>query len=387
MTSLYNLAANIPATIAKYFSILTGRRRLAYELKALANPLDAGFFRIDFNNFKFHESGNVNTFSDQLNNLFERGEFDKLVLFIFASLPVKFSQHVSADYFYPFASYYMACFYAAQRNFEKAAHYAKLIEFDAPPDGTDFLPYDIRIATRLVKYRQEQAMKQNSPSIVIFSLMKSASAYTADLLSQLLDAPIVRLSVGEGINACPVPGWVRQIVRGGAVTHEHLEAHPDHLAVLQSAGLENIWVQIRDPRDAAYSVIMSGYPAGMSHPLDSPESIPALFVRCCELYAQWIDGWILASQSQRYSLDIQFITYDEATSDFPRLARRVLNGSATPVLLERLKQMSEEIPFKSRRNFRKGTGGEWRKTVDMTVQKQIWEVLPDNVKSFLHLEC
>ena len=163
-----------------YETTLADRDRLALELKEITDPLDAGYFRVDFKSIQFFGSQStidIDDFTNKSISLFESGEFFTLVNFMLANLPPRFAHHTSHDYFYPFAVYYMACFFAARRRHDLAAQFTKLIEFDSPPDATDFLPYDIRVATRLLLYRQERAINQGKPSIVIFGLTKSASAF------------------------------------------------------------------------------------------------------------------------------------------------------------------------------------------------------------------
>jgi hypothetical protein len=284
------------------------------------------------------------------------------------------------NYFRAFAVYYMACFCAVRQDFENAAYYADRIEFDAPPDGTDFLPYDLRQATRLVAYRQQDAIERGARSVIITSLTKSASAFLSNALAAIVDVPILRLSVGEGLESFPVPKWVRQVARGGTVTHEHIEAMPSHLAALRAGGLTDVWVQIREPRDAAHSLFM------MTSNGPTKYNPQEFFIKCSAKLSQWLDRWIVASESGSHGLNIRFVTFEEVTRNFQNTARSMLDGWITPEISGRLRRFAEDHQPSQGPNFRKGRGGEWRDAYDASVSREAWTLIPDRVKALLDLQ-
>jgi hypothetical protein len=355
------------------------RDRLLERLTEVLAPLDAGYFRLDFAQFLGRPMHETDALSREWSSYFSDRAFGRLVSSMIATLPIRIAHPLDDAYFEPFAAYYMACFSAVRRDFDKAAYYAGLIDFDAPPDGTDLLPYDIRQATRLLAYRQQYAIARGIPSIIIISMPKSASAFLSNTIAQVLDAPVLRLSVGEGLESFPVPKWVQQTARGGAITHEHIEALPSQLETLRRSGLEGIWVQIRDPRDVAYSLLMMT--RLMARPINSsPEEF---FLKYTERLARWLDGWIAASESADQSLRIRFVTFEDVTRNLESTVLRMLDGRMTSEIGERLRLFAAQPSLAP--NFRNGRGGEWRDVFE-TVRKEAWKSIPDRVTSLLALE-
>jgi hypothetical protein len=267
-------------------------------------------------------------------------------------------------------AYYLASIFAAHGDFARAARYADLIEFDAPPDGGNLLPYDLRLSGRLARFRQEIALRKGQPAVVLVSLMRSASAFLTSTIASTFDIPMLKMSVGEGLRSMVVGHWAAQIARGAAVTHEHFRAIPDNLMPLKKAGVDAIWVQVRDPRDAAFSYVRMF----QDNPLiaDSPgipTSSPFTFV--CQRLANWISDWLYARDAG--GPEINFITYAEVTTDIRATIERMFPGKTLPAIIPQ------------QRNFRRGIGGEWRDLGDEQ-REQAWHAIPANVKEFLKLE-
>ena len=342
----------------------------------IADPLDAGFFRLDFPQFRCGGSEKGRELARRCTKMFDEGAYSDLVWTVIREIPVRIAQVVEPDYFRPFASYYIASLYAALGDHETAQRYAESVEFDAPPDGADFLPYDLRQAGRLQFY--QQSLANNSAGLIVVSLPRSASALLTGALSHALGVPILRLSLGEGLRSVVVPRWARQVCRGGATTHEHIAASPENLAALRDAGLKRLWLQVRDPRDAAFSTLLMNRPVGEGNPgkLD-----PDRFLRLVARYAQWLDGWFVTEQNGE--LDVRVVTFEEVTHRFMSTLRRMLDGHYTSQVDERAQRY---IGSARSTNFRRGVGQEWVARFPAETCQRAWDTIPERVRDRIGLK-
>ena len=361
------------------------RDRIASLLGDIADPLDAGNFRLDFFP-RFGSDGlrpNSSSLALEWENMFVREKFDDLVKSMFSNLSVTIAHQNSAEYFQPFASYYLACLFATHCNFARAQHYADMLTFDAPPDGANFLPYDLRQSSRLVRWKQDIAIQKGCPSVLIVSLMKSASALLTIAISQTFDVPVLRVSLGEGMQSVIVRKWAEQFARGGATTHEHFQAIDLNLNTLKDAGIREMWVQIRDPRDAAYSARKMEeswvLPRRVAPQAETNLNREEQFIATCLMLSQWIDGWVTASQTHDRQIEIKFITFREVTSDLAGAIRKIF--AHCPGAADRaIDQWTGTGP-----NFRRGISGEWRDHYSSGVRAAVWSKITSNVRSVLDL--
>jgi hypothetical protein len=225
------------------------------------------------------------------------------------------------------------------------------------------------------------AIEQDRPGAVLISMPRSASGFLTHGLSHAARVPVLRITVGEGLYSVPVPRWVRQVARGSATTHEHIAPAAINLAALREGGLRDAWIQVRDPRDAAFSSLVMEGPIGF-------EPSPAFqgeqgFLSLSTTLATWIDGWMTAAQDPACGFKIHFLRFEEVTSDLPSAIRRILAERCTPEIAERAQgYLGRRVPI----NFRKGTGQEWRSRFSPDACEQAWEAIPPKVRSFLDLE-
>jgi hypothetical protein len=348
------------------------RNRLALKLWSLADPLDPGHFRLDRTPlFGPQRDPGVDELWRTWQATFDRGEYDRTLQSIFKSLPVRIAQHGQLEYYRPFAAYYLASILAAREDFKRAVPYVEMIDFDAPADGADLLPYDLRQSGRLARCRQDIAIEHGRPGALVVSLMRSASATLTNSIAATFDIPHLRMCIGEGLRSIVVKRWAVQVARGGTVTHEHFRATPENLAALRDAGIRALWVQVRDPRDAAFSLAQMREDYSRMLPPEVDPLSDETFVEDCQRLANWIGEWIDARD--RDDVNAHFITFAEVTSNLAGTIAKIFPGyESSNVVLRQT-------------NFRRGIGGEWR-VHSPASQERAWSVIPTNVKAILKLE-
>jgi hypothetical protein len=360
-----------PAYRALERELAAERDRSTATLWNWADPLDPSHFRLDTKTLLAQRDPAADALCTNWRAMFERGEYDLVLQSILKSLRVVIAQHKEAGYYRSFAAYYLASVLAAHEDFEGAVPYVEMIDFDAPPERADLLPYALRQGGRLARCRQDIAIEKGRPGALIVSLPRSASASLVNSIVATFDVQLLSVCIGEGLRSMVVSRWAAQVTRGGAVTHEHFRAVPQNLAALRDAGVRILWVQVRDPRDAAFSLARMREDYARFFPPEPDHASDDSFVWDCRQLANWINEWIDARE--RLGINVQFVSFSEATND--------LEGTMAKMFPEN--KPSRLAPRKL--NFRLGTGGEWRMRSTASHQRA-WDVIPANVKTLLQLE-
>ncbi|MDO8875006.1 MAG: hypothetical protein Q8M24_09805 [Pseudolabrys sp.] len=385
------LAAQLETYKSALESTAADRNRIARILSEVANPLDAGNFRFDFS--RFHPEKVAPEDAELIEALvkrFESGAYDEMIGLLLSNTKIGIAHVNDINYFKPFAAYYLGCLFATQNRFDKAAKFAELLEFDAPPDGTDFLPYDLRQGSRLNLYSQQIGLERGKPGAVIVSLTKSASSLLSTSISAALQIPILKLTIGQGARSVVVKRWADQVARGGATTHEHFRAEKINVETVRQSNIGTIWLQLRDPRDAAFSILRmrnEAIASGVIAP-EAPFAEEAeQFAMVCQSMAGWIDNWLAVSRAKLPDLKINVITYAEVIGDTPGVIRRIFGDRLPDDAAKWIQEFSDrQGALPAGPNFRKGVGGEWRSIFDAKTRDRVWSQTPKSVKSALSLD-
>lgn len=401
--------ARLEAEVATYKhafeSTSADRDRLVAEINKIstnfhkiADPLDAGRFRFDFERFDHKQNKEeASALAADWENKFTQGQYAKILESAMTEVPLKIAPPPSDSESKTLAAYYIASILTKQMRFEEAYQYVSQFCYSAPPDGTDFLPYDLKQATRLANWRRTNASLRGQPGLLINSLPKSASAFLSHTLTELLEVPILRVSLGNGLGRLVVDQWAREVVDGGAVTHEHFPAHRANIAALERAGIETIWIQVRDPRDCAYShwKMVQGWPNNSKQLLaqqieDSgyQETEDIHFLSTSVALSKWLSDWLDAAADTKVKFEIEFISFDEVTGDLPGVLRRMLGTAYTEEVNESAHELlsQQESGRLQPSNFRTGAGQEWRQKFSPKLKNEVFDRLHDNTKEFLNLD-
>ncbi len=370
------------------------RDRLSSSISSMSDSLDAGFFRVNLAKLANQPEAEYLRLSAMWEELFEKRKYSELAVKILEISGVVQALPLPEDYTKNITAYWMACYYCRNRDFDKAQYYAEMFNYHASIDGTDMFAYDVSQSSRLSRYKQMEAIGYARPGALVVSLPKSASAFMSQAISDIFEVPIIRSSLGEGMRSFVVARWASQIAEGGAVTHEHFQALPVNIDALSRSGINKIWILVRDPRDAAYSLrkMDGAYDLGSVMPSqladDSEGSKNQQFIVDCRYFTQWISDWIDASLQTDLSFEISFITYDELTTDLPLVIAKMFSGHLNAELSGRVKSFLSQWDADSevRRNFRSGKGREWCSQHSAETIEEVNAAIPESVRSVLKIE-
>jgi hypothetical protein len=185
----------------------------------------------------------------------------------------------------------------------------------------------------------------------------------------------MRTSFCEPPYAIAFGPWLQAFFRGGAISHEHYAATTDNVQNLVQAGVKRVFVQVRDPRAAAYSLEMMGrkFDVNMFDPNNN-------FVLAVRMNAEWIETWIKCRNETQ--VEVEFLNYSLVVGDTKAAIKRVL----TPYgLAERANQI-EPLLQREPPNFAIGDDDAWREQFSSRVVEQCWREIPAAVADLLSLE-
>lgn len=345
-----------------------------------------GSFRVGLNSVQTLPKSEKVAISEEFSILYREKNSRELLSAIFSRFGVHPVIPEADEVFDSLAAYYLACLFCRLEEYEKAATYAELIEFSASVDGTDLMPFDLVESSRKARENQIAAIINDRPGTVVVSLQKSASAFLSQAVSAVYQVPILRTSVGKGPYSIVVPSWADQVAEGGAVTHEHFRPHSENLSALYNSRIKTIWVQIRDPRDAAYSSLRmvedhEGTMYGQNRRLTDK---PQLFVDSCRAMAMWIDEWLRAAENSDSELQVSIIQFEDVTRDLNGVFERVFSERFDAEAKKKLAEF--QINWRRgdvlQRNFRTGkSASEWRREYGDEIVDKINAEIPDSVRS------
>jgi hypothetical protein len=317
--------------------------------------------------------------------------------------------------------YNLALVLERAERFDEARAYMERSELDAAPDGEPLLyPSMVLTAAELCERQEHSLQKCSSRPIIISSLPRSASGFVSSTLAALFDAPLMRVSLVD----CVVERWVRQVNRGGAVTHNHFPATGGNLEALARAGVERIFVQVRDPREAIWSLhhhfvdlyrlhrehsssvlerstlrpeldaeiqsftprvsawlMHHRYQAALQESADQDE-VEAFWRDAYIAHICWLEAWIAASRDTS-GPDVEFVRYDDVRrAPFETFERILsLSGNRVDEAALRARLDTQGKPH----GYRAGDPDDWRQ-MPAACQKLLWRLTPLGIRDFFGLQ-
>ena len=388
------LAAEVRTYKHAFETTAQSRDQLAVSSWSMADPLDAGYFRINMAKLIDIPDEDQRSLARNWDSLFKEEKYEELVNSILTTCGIRQALKLSNDNLRQIIVYWLACFFCRIRQFEKAQGYAELFDYPASVDGTDLLPYDIGQGSRLARYRQLKAIQSGRPSALIVSLPKSASAFLSQTISEVFEVPIIRVSIGEGMRSTVIPRWADQVAEGGSVTHEHFQALPENTQALAKSRIKKVWVLIRDPRDAAYSlrkmdkVYTDALDRADQRSEEDKNILERQFIIDCRYFSQWTSDWISASKHTDLPFTVSFLTFEEIVQDLPLVLSKMFPDHLDSEISQRLISFLKQWKSGSikRRNFRVGKGKEWLMAYSKAAIEQANAEITESVRSVLNLK-
>lgn len=271
------------------------------------------------------------------------------------------------NYFQAALDYYLGQAYAAARQPERAI---ELIDRSGvlPASGGPVI-FETHVAWSVRLSEQMMAARERGlPSLLIASMPRAASASLTQSIAALLDAPVMRVTIGADPYYV-VPRWLNHVSPGGAVLHDHFDASVYSRRVLREAGVKSLFVLVRDPRAAAYSNATLHKPHG-------GERRDAAALHYLETwFAPWLASWVDAERSG--DLHVEWLWSATTRADLPAVWRRISD------LLVRdypaLKSYAGHTPAILQANYRYGDDDRWRREIAPAVQERMWAAIPSAV--------
>jgi hypothetical protein len=364
------------------------------ENKINIGTLYAGLFLLNFQKFKQNRKIKNKKIKLRWDYLYEDEKYYDLLNDILNASGVSQAFPLPDDYIKNISAYYMACFCCRICDLSKASEYAESFNSYASIDGTDMLPFDILHVSTMARYEQIHAIRQNKSGAMIISLPKAASAFLSQSVSEVIEVPILRSSIGEGLNSVVHTRWSNQIAEGGAITHEHYRPISENVDALSAASVKDLWVLIRDPREAAHS--LNGMVVHFKNTMYATEYSDAdkndireeEFVRNYAKLSRWAHEWVELSERDDLPYKIHFLSYDEVTMNLPDVFERIFGEYVNAEVLERLTTFQNNWRSRTieRRNFRSGRRKEWEAAYKESSIRRANESISDRVRTLLNLQ-
>ncbi|MDX2074218.1 MAG: hypothetical protein SFX19_07650 [Alphaproteobacteria bacterium] len=349
-----------------------------FEANHMASSYDFGNNSLD-NSRRKHIEEIVST----QKSLMGKQHYQEAVSFFRNAVPLLVPPDCSKDYYQLVAKYQLALGLCALGEQAEAAHLMN--ETGTMSCGERENPFfsEHQYFALYLRSQQEAAMAAGKPSVILTALPRSASGFLSYAIAEILGVPVLRASMGSFPHHAVVRNWAQNIAQGGAVTHEHFDGSEQNINQLLQAGVKKIYVQIRDPRAAAWSYL---HHTASSY-RQRGETVTLEDIMHTEYYPHaiaWIESWLDAQKKFKDEIAIEFLPYDEVVGDTRSVLLRLLTGQYQPEIDQYMKK-TVAADFKPM-HFRKGQQEEWRSHFSETLQEEAWSQTPQEIRELLKMK-
>lgn len=288
--------------------------------------------------------------------------------FILEQIGVAIGPLLNEDYARQMLSYNLALIHAASGNHRKAANYI----WDSgvmPGTGGDQIFSDHLAESFRIHHHQKSAFERGIPAIMLSAMPRSGSAFFSQTMAVLLDAPIVRISLGHFPDFGLVPCWLNKFSPGGGVLHDHFCASEYNLDVLRTAGVQDVFVLVRDPRPAALSYAEHLLGGGLA----SGELQDIVKAAYLTRFAPWLKAWVAAEANEQDWLKIHWILSSQVRSDVKEALKLIFDPLRPlyPALPEADGVVVPEV--EANKHF--GDDDRWRHLLPAMLHDVMWDQL------------
>jgi hypothetical protein len=258
-----------------------------------------------------------------------------------------------------------------------AEHIQRSHSMPGPED--DRLYSDHAAISAITRQHQLHAIKNGIPAILMACMPRSASATLTHSLANMLDAPVLHISIGRFPDYFIAPSWLDMFLEGGAVTQDHFMPNDFNAGVLKGREPRDIFVTIRDPRAAARSWVHWLARWGSTGTASIEERIER---ECTENFLPWLQSWIDRTHDRSFPHRIHFIKFAEIAADLKgtvdRIARMAQRGASASNL--------DRAQFKEVKiHFKQGDDDAWRREVSEGTAKKLWTACSPGIRELLQL--
>lgn len=251
------------------------------------------------------------------------------------------------------------------------------IDFPLPGDY-DCQQYDKFLFTASkAELHRLQARARGVPTIFLSCMPKAASEFLCSTLGDTLNAPIVRITMGDPVRGIVNVQWIAKAVGGGCVLHDHFNARPENLRTIWDGGVRKVSVLVRDPRAVAWSLRNMAIEFGdKGINAEHTGEFPIVTLS----FSQWIQTWIIAAAN---GLDVEFIRFKDLVSSPDKVMGKILDRFDGQAFHQRLLDV---LATRGKgNNFRQGNDNAWREHVSAQTADLAWANIPHDVRELLDL--
>lgn len=324
--------------------------------------------------------------ADEITALANSGKYREAAVRFSRAVPITPSVDLPNEHWPPIVHYNLGMLYALAADNQRARRHVELSRLPLGGHHNNFL-YAERIMIAYGNLEvQERAIAKGTPSVIITALPKSASTFVSQTLARLLSASVVTLSfesAARPVSAIVIERWARQVARGGAVTHEHYSARFENLECLVRAGIQKMFVQVRDPRAALWSAFRQ---SEQQSDVFGDTELMRLSERRYELMVDWLKSWLDASVDPR-GPKIVFVQYEDVRTDFGKTILRILGEVGSTITEQDVRTHLDAASAAGRKpeNFRSGDPDEWRRFMPAELKAWLWQKTVPEVREFLRM--
>ena len=319
--------------------------------------------------------------ADQMVPLYQCGRFREAVALFSRMVPALPADALGDEQFGGVAHYNLALACHWAQRYDDARRFMELSDLPASGDF-GLLQYNDRLAlSQELAAHQERAIAAGKPATLFTALPKSASAHLSVCISEILDVPVFRVSIGGFGDAWVVQKWAAQINRGGSTTHEHYPGSAANIGALTQAGVRKIFVQIRDPRAAWWSFF---HHAINRSDVAGPALLPLeWYVRAIK----WLTSWIDSSCMPGCPLKVVFVPYDDMRLRPQDTIGRIFDEVRYRVPAAEIDRYLAMRANSGRKpeNFRVGEPDDWRRGLEPELAAEFWRETPESVRDLLSM--
>lgn len=233
----------------------------------------------------------------------------------------------------------------------------------------------------VAREHQLDAITRGMPAILIACMPRSASATLTYSLANLLDVPVLHISIGQFPDYYIAPSWLDVFLQGGAVTQDHFMLTDFNLGVLTARGPRDVFVTVRDPRAAARSQVHWLARWGNVGPVSLEHRIEQ---QCIAYFIPWLQKWIEQSRDASSPLRVHLIKFEDIVRNLPATVRQI--ARALEAEFSTMAAYAEYVDVKEVRiHFEQGNDEAWRAEVSDATRRKLWDACTPEIRELLSL--
>lgn len=240
-------------------------------------------------------------------------------------------------------------------------------------------PWPSSLSRRSADALRARALDYGLPGVVIAAQGKSGSVAISQILSHGFALP----NVAYALTVDRVVGpWARDLARGGGCQTTHLVGSEINVRLLAEAGIQRVFVHLRDPRAQIVSLLHHFSRYGTDNPeydarwnqLSFDERLDFCIASFLGEQVDWIRRWL----SARDRLPIHLTTYESFVADREAFMEDMLaayGGDTRHFDRDAALRREDGIDY----HFRQGTADGWRKELKGAQIARINAAIPDEL--------